>query len=115
MQTHRSALSVPDGYSGQLPKPIQFPGPAYRTLPASPLALYQLHVQTKSGVVEGPDKPPTLCAEAWAGGAGISQQLARVGFTVRAYESSPDGLGSHVPEGDVSRPENQQELAAAIK
>jgi len=95
---------------------IQFPGPAYRTNPKSPLVLYQLYASdgTRKTVQEGPDKPPTLCAETWAGVAGLSQQLTRMGFTVRAYERSPTGKTSYLAEGDVERPENQAELADLI-
>ncbi len=101
---------------GSITETITLTGPAYRTNPVSPLPLYQLHVPSGStGLVKaGPEKPPTLCAEAWAGSAGISQQLARLGFTVRAYENCPTDIAEHLPEGDISRPENQQELARLI-
>ena len=76
---------------GSVVETIKLPGPAYRTPPSSPLALYQLHAPGVQVITGGENKPPTLCAEGWAGGAGISRQLARVGFTVRAYESAPGG------------------------
>jgi len=101
---------------GALTETIEFGGPAYRTVPASPLALYQLHLNNNTvGLVhESPTKPPTAVAEAWAGGAGMSQQCIRVGFTARAYECSPDGPKSYLPEGDIEREENQTELAEMI-
>ena len=41
--------------------------------------------------------------------------MVRVGFTGRAYECAPDGpRGVYLPEGDISRPENQHELAGQI-
>ena len=53
--------------------------------------------------------------EAFAGSAVLTQELVRLGFTGRAYECSPDGpKGDYLPEGDIERPENQNEIAEAI-
>jgi len=58
---------------GSLVEHITFPGPAYRTDPKSPLTLYQLHKPSgpPALVAEGPNKPPTLAIEAWAGCAEV--------------------------------------------
>ena len=72
------ALELHGWILGSVTETIKLPGPACRTIPKSPLALYQLHVQREPVKIEtGPNKPPTLCAEAWAGGAGLSDHHLR--------------------------------------
>ena len=59
---------------------------------------------------------PTTTVEVFAGSAVAIQELVRYGFAGRAYECAPEGKkGEYLPEGDVERPENQQEIAAQLK
>ena len=45
----------------------------------------------------------------------MTQELVRLGFTGRAYECAPEGpRGAYLPEGDITRPENQHDLACLL-
>ena len=90
---------------------VRFPGPSYRTIPRSPLPLYQLapEIKAKIPLVASSDgKPPTMCIEMWAGCAVLSKEWVRVGFTGKAYECKPNG--HYLPDGDITRPEVQIDL-----
>jgi len=110
------AQTVASSILGSILEVVAFKGPAYRGLPPSPLALYQLRKpDLLIQVIPEGSSLPRECAETWAGDASITTELVRVGFTGRAYEFQPHGKhGDILPEGDVERPENQAELAAKI-
>ena len=94
---------------GALHEVASYPGPACRKIPKSPLVSYQLHKHVdnrKLPIVEA-GQLPRVCVETWAGCSIISTELVRVGFICRAYECSPGGASSYLPEGDVEHPENQ--------
>ena len=85
---------------------LTFPGPADRTIPKSPLVSYQLrHSKPVSKIDEvvGADLPPCAVAEAWSGCAILTTEMIRLGFTRRAYECSPNGEKTPLPEGDIER------------
>ena len=100
---------------GSVLETVKFKGPAYRTLPDSPLALFQLLKKAENVKlpIETAGRPPREVAETWAGCAILTTELIRVGFVGRAYESRPHDA-VHLPEGDVSRAENQSELENKI-
>ena len=79
---------------GAVYETVKFSGPAYRTIPKSPLALYQLVSETKATlplVREAEGQPPVMCVETWAGCAILSQEWIRLGFVGKAHESEPNG------------------------
>ena len=103
---------------GAFAEHVHYSGPAYRTLPPDPCPLFQLRPEKQDTMPEGTHSRdlPREVAEAWAGCAAVVGELIRVGFVGRAYECSPNGTkGDYLPEGDIERPENQQELFGKIK
>ena len=101
---------------GAVHETIRFPGPAYRTIPKSPLALYQLRSESKVTlplVKETDGQPPVLCVETWAGCAILSKEWIRLGFIGKAYENKLDG--QYLPDSDLLRPDVQNNLADDVE
>ena len=66
-------------------------------------------------IKDAPDAPPREVAETWAGSAVFTTELVRLGFIGRAYECAPQGVDTHLPEGDIMRKDNQDELMHQIE
>ncbi|CAE8737884.1 unnamed protein product, partial [Polarella glacialis] len=88
-----------------------FPGPAFRTLPNG----LKLHTLCRAKIVAAPANyhaEPKTFVEAMAGAAVLTAEVARVGFTCRAYERD---VGVYHAEGDLSNPEVMNGLRTMIK
>ena len=94
----------------------EFHGPAYRTCPKH--LVLDVKLKPKDVIITAGAKMSYLSKrvfECFAGLAGLTAEMARLGFECRAYEKYPQAQLGTVEEGDLSRPENLNFVANAIR
>ena len=113
---HDVAHECAQGILGSIVETVKFDSPAYRSVPRSPMPLYQLlKVPEPSRLpVETEGRPPREVAETWAVNAALTPELLRFGFVARAYDGTPQVAGTSLPEGHMEHVENQVELEHKI-